>query len=275
MRRLLGGIGVIAAIAIMVVSASMNARYAMSLGTAETDRYLLAAGALFADVGKALAWLYFMAAVAQRQVLGAVAALAIFLPCLGTAISGSFGFIASQRAATIAQATASRDTLQALQDEVRPKQARRAAIGAAEDVASATARLEASRQHALYERSKQCSAATQPDSRTYCQGLKALEADVAKASEAHKLDAEARAVEHERDVLVICDRRGESVEKRLHSRAVRIGQDQRERVVGAGLDHGVDIGVDVALIDEARRSLAALPPDVAGATFLADARVDA
>ena len=192
MRRVLSGIGVVAAFVIMLVSASMNARYAMSLGTAETDRNLLAAGALFADVGKALAWLYFMAAVTQRQLLGAVAALVIFLPCLGTAISGSFGFIASQRAVTISQATASRDTLQALQDEARPKQARRAAIGGVEGVASATARLAASRQHAFYDRTKQCTAATQPDSRAFCVGLKALEGDVARASEAHRVDAELR-----------------------------------------------------------------------------------
>ena len=83
----------------------------------------------------------------------------------------------------------------------------------------------------------------------------------------------ARAVEHERDVLVICDRLGESIEKRLHARAVRIGQDQRESVVGAGLDRGVDVGVDIALIEQARRSLAALPPDVADAPLLPDARL--
>ena len=82
----------------------------------------------------------------------------------------------------------------------------------------------------------------------------------------------ARAVEHERDVLVVRDRLGERIEKRLHAGRVRVGQDQRESVVGAGLDHGIDVGVDVALIDQARRALAALPPDAAGAPLLPDAR---
>ena len=80
-------------------------------------------------------------------------------------------------------------------------------------------------------------------------------------------------VEHKRDVLIIRDRLGERVEKRLHPNAVGIRQDQRERVVGAGLDRGVDVGVDIALIEQARRSLAALPPDVADAPLLADARL--
>jgi hypothetical protein len=56
-------------------------------------------------------------------------------------------------------------------------------------------------------------------------------------------------------------------------RPVGVGQDQRERVVGAGLDGGVDVGVDIALIEQARRSLAALPPDVADAPLLPDARL--
>ena len=58
-----------------------------------------------------------------------------------------------------------------------------------------------------------------------------------------------------------------------HCDPVGVGQDQRERVVGAGLDGGVDVGVDIALIEQARRSLAALPPDVADAPLLPDARL--
>ena len=73
------------------------------------------------------------------------------------------------------------------------------------------------------------------------------------------------------DVLVPSDRRGEGVEKHLHARRVGVRQDQHEIVVGAGLDGGVDVGVGVALIEDAPRAFAALPPDVADATFLPDA----
>src|SRR5262249_2337573 len=53
--------------------------------------------------------------------------------------------------------------------------------------------------------------------------------------------------------------------------AVGVRQDQHEIVVGARLDGGVDVGVGVALIEDAPRAFAALPPDVADATFLPDA----
>src|SRR5690606_39824846 len=82
-----------------------------------------------------------------------------------------------------------------------------------------------------------------------------------------------RAVQHQRDVLVIGNGLCERIEKRPHSRAVRIRQDQREGIVGAGLDGGVDVGGYIALIKEARRSLAALPPDMTDATLLPDARL--
>ena len=43
-------------------------------------------------------------------------------------------------------------------------------------------------------------------------------------------------------MLVVPDRRGERLEKRLHSCDVGVGQDQCERVLGAGLDGSVDAG---------------------------------
>ena len=79
------------------------------------------------------------------------------------------------------------------------------------------------------------------------------------------------AVEHERNVDVFCQRRRERIEKRLHADRVGVGKDQREGVVGAGLDGRIDVGVDVALIEQARRTLAALPPDMADAALLPDA----
>jgi hypothetical protein len=79
-------------------------------------------------------------------------------------------------------------------------------------------------------------------------------------------------VNNKRHVLVLRDRRGEGVEEHLHARRVGVRQDQRKIVVGARLDGGVDVGVGIALIEKAPRTLAALPPDVADATFLPDAR---
>ena len=79
-------------------------------------------------------------------------------------------------------------------------------------------------------------------------------------------------VYNKRDVLILGNRRGESVEERLHARRVGVRQDQHEIVIGAGLNGCIDVGVGVALVEKAPRALAALPPDVANAAFLPDAR---
>jgi hypothetical protein len=72
-------------------------------------------------------------------------------------------------------------------------------------------------------------------------------------------------------MLVVRDGLGERFQKRLHAGRVRVGEDQRESVVAAGLCRSIDVGVDVALIDKARRALAAFPPNAAGAPLLPDA----
>src|SRR5215210_5009971 len=71
-------------------------------------------------------------------------------------------------------------------------------------------------------------------------------------------------------MLVFSDRLGEGLEKCLHASAVRIRQNQRERIVGTGLDGRVDVGVHIALIEKAWRALATLPPDMADTPLLSD-----
>jgi hypothetical protein len=56
----------------------------------------------------------------------------------------------------------------------------------------------------------------------------------------------------------------------MHRLGVGVGQDEGETVVGAGLDASKDVGEREALVAEARWTLAALPPDMAGPTLLAD-----
>ncbi len=66
---------------------------------------------------------------------------------------------------------------------------------------------------------------------------------------------------------------GKAVEEGLHRRRIGIGHHQRKRVVGAWLHGREDIGEGEALIAKPRRTLAALPPDMADAPLLADARL--
>jgi hypothetical protein len=74
-------------------------------------------------------------------------------------------------------------------------------------------------------------------------------------------------------VLVLAYRCSEPVEEELHRLSVGVGQDEGEGIVGARLNASKEVGEGEALIAEARWALAAFPPDVTGATFLADPRL--
>ena len=80
-------------------------------------------------------------------------------------------------------------------------------------------------------------------------------------------------VEHHRDVILLSKRGAEAIEEQLHRLGVHVGKDQREGVVGSRLHSGEDVGEREALVGDAARALAALPPDMAGPALLADPRL--
>jgi hypothetical protein len=79
-------------------------------------------------------------------------------------------------------------------------------------------------------------------------------------------------VEDQGDVLVLVDRCGELIEELTHRLGVGVRQHEGEGIVDAGVDGREDEGECEAFIAQARRPLAALPPDAAHAAFLTDAR---
>ena len=79
-------------------------------------------------------------------------------------------------------------------------------------------------------------------------------------------------IEDHHRMVVIGDGFRKAVKEGLHRRRVGIGHHQREGVVGAGLYGGEDIGEGEAPVAKPWRPLPALPPDMADAALLADAR---
>ena len=79
-------------------------------------------------------------------------------------------------------------------------------------------------------------------------------------------------VEHHDGVIVRSKCRREAVQKLLHRVCVGVGQHQGEGIVAARLHGREDVGEGEALVAKPWRALAPLPPNVAGAPILADAR---
>lgn len=80
-------------------------------------------------------------------------------------------------------------------------------------------------------------------------------------------------IEHHHRMFVIGDGFRKAVEEGLHGRRIGIGHHQCEGIVRARFNGSEDVSEGEALVAKPRRALAALPPDVANAAFLTDARL--
>lgn len=78
-------------------------------------------------------------------------------------------------------------------------------------------------------------------------------------------------IEHHHSMVILGEGFGKAVEEGLHRRRIGIGHHQCESIVSAWLHGREEIGEGEALIAKPWRALAALPPDMADAAFLADA----
>jgi hypothetical protein len=203
-------LGVIGALFVMGVSATMNARYAMSLGREPFDQMLLAGGALFADGGKALAWIFFASALARKQRLAALASLLIFVLCLGIAAAGSLGFVALQRAQSTGVIETKTDTLKDLRAEKQRKEEQLSLLAVSEPADVIAKRIAGLKQDWRYSSSRQCGDATASASRKFCTDLANTEADEKKAQSAARLEQEIAVLRGQMEGLGSVARMGKS-----------------------------------------------------------------
>ena len=80
-------------------------------------------------------------------------------------------------------------------------------------------------------------------------------------------------IEDHRHMFIRSDGFGKAVEEGLHRDRIGIGHHQSKSIISARLHGGEDIGESEAPVAKPRRPLAALPPDMADAALLADARL--
>jgi hypothetical protein len=79
-------------------------------------------------------------------------------------------------------------------------------------------------------------------------------------------------IEDHRSVFVLGEGLCKAIQEHLHRIGIGIGQHQSKSVVRSRLNGSEDIGKGKALIAKPWRAFAALPPDMADAAFLTDAR---
>jgi len=74
-------------------------------------------------------------------------------------------------------------------------------------------------------------------------------------------------------VLVLGDGFREAIQEGLHCRRIGVGHHQRKGIIRARLHGSKDVGKGEALVAKPWRAASPLPPDMADAAFLANARL--
>ncbi len=199
LQTVIGSVGVMVAVAVMVVSGVVNARYGMTLARASFDQVVMVAVACFADIAKAISWIFFAAAVARREVLAALASLLIFSASLSYAVAGALGFVALQRAEATNNAADKSERANSLKDELRRKQATLTSLGSVDPLQVVTRDVANMKVDRRFASSKNCVEPTVEASRSFCSTLARRELDFEKASAAKVLEAEIAELRRKQD----------------------------------------------------------------------------
>lgn len=181
MKHALGVFGVIAAAALLAVSAAMNWRFGYSLGKSELDAQLLGAASVAADVLKALIPFFIYAAIRNRQWPQAAAAGLLWGVVLTYSLTSALGFSALNRADSQGQRKAQAATYESLKSDLDKAREQLAWVPKHRPAATVEAEIAAKKQSKRWRTTNECTDATTGASLAFCRELKLLEAEMAAA----------------------------------------------------------------------------------------------
>jgi hypothetical protein len=189
MKTILSIIGIAAALVMAAVSAAMNYAFLASLGKTEIEGQMLGAASASADLLKGLLPFFIAWAWRERRFVAALSGTATFMLFAGFSLLSAIGFAAINRDAVVEGRVAVDGTYARVQQEYERKVAARSALPPNRPATVIAEELRAAEQSRLWTRTKNCSEATEPASRAFCDAFYRLRAEQAAAEEAVRLES--------------------------------------------------------------------------------------
>ena len=186
---LLNTAGYAAAAAFCVVSIGANLRYGISLGHEPVDKSLYAAASVAADAFKIMLPLVMLRLWARRHLVMSLASLALWLGCVGWSLSSAVGFALASRSEAVAERAATAQTRNGWEATVERAETQLSTLGRHRPVAVIRAELEgATAPPLVWQRTKECTEVTHPESRSLCAPVLRLRQELAAAEAAERLE---------------------------------------------------------------------------------------
>jgi hypothetical protein len=189
MRHVIGVLGILAATALLVVSAAMNWRFGYSLGHSELDSHLLGIASAAADGLKALIPFFLFAALRNKQWSQAAAAALLWSVCLAYSFTSAIGFSSQTRADTAGERTVQAAQYADLRTELDKTRERLGWIPQHRPAESVAQDVEAQKQNRRWTATVGCTTATNTASKSFCSQYHQLLAELGSAQEADKLQS--------------------------------------------------------------------------------------
>ncbi|MGE8944074.1 hypothetical protein ACO2I3_19385 [Leptospira interrogans] len=185
---------VLAALLMIAVSASMNFLFMKSLATREVDGIVLGAASAAADILKAALPWFVALAWRQRRIVFAGVGSSVFVGFSIFSLLSALGFAADLRSNMSGKREAANAALSQKQSEETSLKKRRSALGTVRPEHLIAADLAIARQDRRWASSKECTDATVPGSRAFCQTYLGLQASLVSSREAARLDKQLAAI---------------------------------------------------------------------------------
>lgn len=187
-RYLLGGLGLLCASILLVVSMAMNYRFGYSLGKTPTDGQIYGAASVAADGFKALSPFFFFAAWRARVWAVAFAAATVWIVMTGYALTGAFGHSLTNRMETASKRTLATEEHADLRADLKRNQDQLGWVPPHRPAATVKADLEGVKGQHLWNKTSECSEVAGKSQRDFCQRYHTLVAELGNADNAVKLN---------------------------------------------------------------------------------------
>lgn len=201
MQTIASTLGILAALVMCAVSAAMNWLFLSSLGKTPLEGQVLGAASAAADLLKALlpffiAWSW----QARRFVVAGAGSLA-FVFFAGFSLLSALGFAADNRLVLVDRRGDVTNTYARVQRDLSSLEDQRAALPGHRPPAVVAEDIERHRQNRRWTATKNCTNATESESRAFCAAFFALRAELAAGQEAARLRSEIAASQSQAEQL--------------------------------------------------------------------------
>lgn len=187
MRYFLGGLGVIASAAFIGVSALMNWRFGYGLGLTDFDAQLYGAASIAGDVFKIIAAFLIFYYWQARSWVKLSASLVVGAIAVTYSLASSVGFSSQNRVAATGEKAALVSNYQSNKAEIKRLEARRDSLPKHRPEGVVKFEIERTKLNRRWDATTGCTDVTASASRSYCQGLAQMRAELASATASRDL----------------------------------------------------------------------------------------